>query len=336
MSLDKRASALVSRAASSASSYVENQIWAVVKYAVLSRIVSLALGAVSNAFVEDYDSSLSVFIRPIGKVSQGSLAFVIFERLAQGLAKIIVRWDAFYFVHIADAGYVYEQEHAFFPLLPLLMRVLVATVLSPVASAIGRKLALVVAGVLISNTAFVLAAATLYKLGCRSLGSNRLAYVSALMFVIAPSNMFMSAVYTESLFALLVFTAMLLITYERYLLAALFLGASGLCRSNGPIYAGFFLWNLLVRTEAWVPLTTGQSVSWWRKAGTLLSRGLYSLILVSVSSAGFVAFEIFGRRELCRHLTGVSATEQRLYCTDKLSTVYGFVQNKYWDVGFLR
>ncbi|KAJ1815789.1 ER membrane glycoprotein subunit of the GPI transamidase complex-like protein, partial [Coemansia sp. RSA 2598] len=283
----------------------------------------------------DYDSSLSVFIRPADRAIDGP-ASLLLERLARGLAQIVVRWDAFYFVDIADAGYVYEQEHAFFPLLPLLMRALAGTLLSPLASAVGRQLALVVAGVVVSNASFVLAAATLYRLGCRQLSNERLAYVSALMFVIAPSNMFMSAVYTESLFAWLVFSALLLVTYERYLPAALCLGVSGLCRSNGPIYAGFFIWNLLVRREAWAAFASDRNAPRWAKIGRLLSRALYSLVLVAVSSAGFVAFEMFGRRELCRHCTDASATEGRRYCTDSMSTVYGFVQSRYWDVGFLR
>ncbi|KAJ2236224.1 ER membrane glycoprotein subunit of the GPI transamidase complex-like protein [Coemansia sp. RSA 1722] len=333
MSLSKRVSASVSRAASA---HVEDRIWSVVKYAVLSRVISLALGAVSNAFVEDYDSSLSVFLPSVDE-AKASVAFLSLERLARALAQIVVRWDAFYFVHIADAGYIYEQEHAFFPLLPLLMRALTSTVLSPLVSAIGRQLALVVAGVLVSNTAFVLAAVTLYRLGCRSLSNEKLAYVSALMFVVAPSNMFMSAVYTESLFAWLAFSALLLVSYEQYMLAALCLGASTLCRSNGITYAGFFVWNLLVRQEAWAEFAGDRGMRrWWAKIGTLLSRVLYSLILVALSSLGFVAFEIFGRRKLCEIPAGASEPERRLYCSDSLSTVYGFVQSKYWDVGFLR
>lgn len=36
-------------------------------------------------------------------------------------------WDAVYFLRIAQAGYEFEQFHAFFPLLPLLIRILSRT-----------------------------------------------------------------------------------------------------------------------------------------------------------------------------------------------------------------
>ena len=52
-----------------------------------------------------------------------TLPFFGFGRI-EGLLGMFVRWDAIYFLSLSEHGYVYEQQHAFFPLLPLLTRLL--------------------------------------------------------------------------------------------------------------------------------------------------------------------------------------------------------------------
>lgn len=39
-----------------------------------------------------------------------------------GVIEQVVVWDSVYYVRIAECGYEYEQTHAFFPALPLLMQ----------------------------------------------------------------------------------------------------------------------------------------------------------------------------------------------------------------------
>jgi phosphatidylinositol glycan class V len=68
---------------------------------------------------------------------------------------------------------------------------------------------LILAGVLVSNVAFVLAAVALYRLGCAVLNDEPLACTAALLFVINPASVFFSAIYTESVFALTSFAGML-------------------------------------------------------------------------------------------------------------------------------
>ncbi|KAJ2800144.1 ER membrane glycoprotein subunit of the GPI transamidase complex-like protein [Coemansia guatemalensis] len=296
---------------------VRSRRWALVRYAALSRVASLALGVVANLVVDDYDASAQLVL------GSGGLLPVQAVRL---LARIVMRWDAFYFVHIADVGYVYEQEHAFFPLLPMLMRLVTSTVLAPLVGLVGRQATLVLAGAAISSACFVLATTTLYDLGRATLHNERMAYVAALLFVWAPSNMFMSAVYTESLFAWLVFTALLHIARHQHFRASLWLCASSLCRSNGVAYAGFIVWDLLVRREAWGDTACGRRT---------LMRVARAAIAVAVSVLGFVAFQIYGHRTHCLQ-TLHPDTGLRPYCGGFPATVYGFVQDAYWDVGFLR
>ncbi|KAJ2637287.1 ER membrane glycoprotein subunit of the GPI transamidase complex-like protein, partial [Coemansia sp. RSA 1694] len=297
---------------------VRDRRWTVVKYAAASRVAAMVLGVASNAIIDDYDASTSLILPDASSALEGAL---------RALAHVFVRWDAFYFLHIADTGYVHEQEHAFFPLLPLLMRLVAGTVLAPLAGRVDRRVVLALAGLLVSNVSFVLAAATLYALGCATLRNERLAYVAALLFVAAPASAFMSAVYTESLFAWLVFSALLLAARRRYVCAALCLCVSGLCRSNGVLYAGFFVWDLVVCSDAWRG----------RRYGALAVQAVRAALLVAVSALGFAAFQAYGHRMFCqqRQAAGAAAV-RRPYCDATLSTIYGFVQAEYWDVGFLK
>jgi phosphatidylinositol glycan class V len=88
--------------------------------AASTRIATIIIAIISNAFVDDYDSSAET-------VLLGSSTALIPHHLLYKVFSVFVRWDAFYFLHIAENGYVYEQEHAFFPMLPMLARLVSET-----------------------------------------------------------------------------------------------------------------------------------------------------------------------------------------------------------------
>lgn len=109
------------------------------------------------------------------------------------------RWDTGFYVSIAEEGYRYEgvplPSVAFFPLLPLMMRALTPLV--------GDTL---VAGILISNVALALAAMLFYRLVDETWGAA-VAERAIWYWLIFPTAFFGSAIYTESLFLLLVIGA---------------------------------------------------------------------------------------------------------------------------------
>ncbi|ORX69897.1 mannosyltransferase, partial [Linderina pennispora] len=284
-----------------------------------SRLVALTLGIAANAIYDDYDTSVFLIL---------PRASTHIQQLLRAVAQVVVRWDSFYFLHISESGYVFEQEHAFFPLLPGLMRLLDSTVLAPLHLVVDRQLSLTIAGLVVCNLAFVLAAVALYKLGCRTLKNESLAYIAALLFVLAPSNMFMSAIYTESLFAWLVFTAILRTTEQKHAEASLWLCLSSLCRSNGALYSGFIVWDMVVMSEAW----SSKTLALPRRAAVIALQMVKALALVLISSLGFMAFQIYGYREFCMN----GSVTPRRYCSSTLPLLYSFVQDEYWNVGFLR
>lgn len=81
--------------------------------AAATRVVTVGLGIVSYLTTGSYDSSAEIQLAP--------------SSWAEHCLVALLRWDALYFNHIGEHGYIYEQEHAFFPGIPLLARMLAKT-----------------------------------------------------------------------------------------------------------------------------------------------------------------------------------------------------------------
>ncbi|KAF9167727.1 hypothetical protein BGX20_011522 [Mortierella sp. AD010] len=145
-----------------------NRASTVAYYALVSRLVIWALAVASHALIQDYDSALELVL-PIETPSQ---------QFFKSVFGVFLRWDSFYFVHIAEKGYVFEQEHAFFPLVPALMTLISNTIL---------------AGVLVANVSFIIGSVQLYKLTNTLFGREKFAFLSAMLYVLTPSGIFMSA-----------------------------------------------------------------------------------------------------------------------------------------------
>ena len=76
------------------------------------------------------------------------------------------RWDAQYFLHIADNGYTYENTFAFFPIYPISVRAFAEVIywLQVDYSLIHFTSALKLSAILVNIGAFVLSAVMLHEL----------------------------------------------------------------------------------------------------------------------------------------------------------------------------
>lgn len=143
------------------------------------------------------------------------------------------RWDASHYIAVARLGYgnpASPSAHGglgFFPLYPLLMRALVA-----VAGVDRTNGAYAVAGILISNACFLAAIALLTLLGAMLVG-ERAALEGVLLLCVAPFSLFFGAVYTESLFLLLVAAALLFGNRGRWRTAGIAAGLGSATRLVG-------------------------------------------------------------------------------------------------------
>lgn len=90
-----------------------------ISLAIGSRCLLASFALVGNALGIDYDSStLNLELVP----SLGLL-----DSWLHNILTPFTRWDSIYFLSISERGYIYEQEYAFFPGLPMMMRLMAET-----------------------------------------------------------------------------------------------------------------------------------------------------------------------------------------------------------------
>lgn len=170
------------------------------------------------------------------------------------------RFDALWFLRIADQGYrASDGSAAFFPLYPLLVR-LVSGVLG------GRPLA---ASLLVSNAALLGALTFLYDL-TRAEISDAAARTTVVLVCTFPSAFFLFAPYSESTFLLLAVLALWAARRERWALAGAAGFGAALTRNIGAVVALALLVEAIQRwregERVWVP---GVAAAFGAGLGTL-------------------------------------------------------------------
>jgi phosphatidylinositol glycan class V len=176
----------------------------VVRLAICVRATVWALGVLARYIVTPYDTSGTLIFDDPARASSATGDWLVGHAFG-----MFAHWDGVFFLEIARNGYQFEHFHAFYPLLPLLIRA-GSWLLAPLelwCGVLSADSCMLVSGFLISNACCVLATRALYDLGLAVLPDSRRndAYTAALLFACGPASVFMSAVYTESLFAWLSF-----------------------------------------------------------------------------------------------------------------------------------
>ena len=185
------------------------------------------------------------------------------------------RFDALWFLRIADSGYrLGDGSAAFFPLYPLTIRAVSVLLL-------GRPFA---ASVLVSNAAFLGALVMTYLLTVLELDERR-ARTTVVLLAFFPTSYFFLMPYSESLFLLLTVSAFWGARRGRWFLAGTCGALAALTRSVGIVLAPALAFEALHRrTEgrgrAWPGLAAAAAtglgtlayLGWWRaRTGDLLA-----------------------------------------------------------------
>jgi hypothetical protein len=139
----------------------------------------------------------------------------------------LARWDAVWYLTIADSGYqsADSARHAFFPLYPLLAR-------GMGTFAGGGRGAVLLAAYAVALLAFLAALVLLHRLTALELG-RRAAWPTLLLLCVFPASLYFGAPYSESLFLLCSVGAFYAARTDRWALAGLAAGAASATRSAG-------------------------------------------------------------------------------------------------------
>ncbi|MEO6076616.1 MAG: mannosyltransferase family protein, partial [Dokdonella sp.] len=196
----------------------------------------------------------------IGVMTQATLG----EGTISPLINLGCRWDCGWYLGIAQDGYTMQDSpsapgataYAFFPMLPLLIRTIVSI----------TGLGLLQSALLLTNLCFLATLAYLYRY-VLLLGYTRgVAILAVGLLCFAPQGFVFSAVYTESVFLLLLTAAMFHLRREHYVLAGVAAALLSATRANGVFFIVFALarsiqqfgWRSILRpwwqAEAYLPI----------------------------------------------------------------------------------
>lgn len=187
------------------------------------------------------------------------------------------RWDAGWYLGIAIDGYHFDpqareglqQNVAFFPAYPMLMRVI-----SPL---MGRQT--LWAGVAVSLVSFYLALLYLLRLARHELASEDAAIRSVTLLAAYPFAVYFSTAYTEALFLLASVAAVYHFRRDEWWRAAAWGFAAGLTRPNGCLLS--------------IPLGLMALEPLWRTGGLGWRPAMVRLASASAPGLGMLAFSAF-------------------------------------------
>ena len=248
-------------------------------------------------------------------------------------------WDSEHFIFIAEHGYIlHEQTMAFFPLFPSLLWALSHTLFYPLVHVLPLRSVLLISGCFLNLAVFPLTVASLYLLTLHVSRNRQLSLLTAALFCINPASVFMSAVYTECLFALFTFSGLLALEKERSWIATLLFMLAVATRSNGIVLCGYIGYQCLLKI--FKSLTTHSltgSIS--NVLTSIISTGIQCVMIV----LPFAAFQYYGYKLYCtpsftnpQLSTANPGASLPVWCNWSLPLPYNFIQQHYWNNGFLK
>ncbi|MBX6341980.1 MAG: hypothetical protein IRY97_05935 [Thermomicrobiaceae bacterium] len=254
----------------------ERARWTVAQRALPARVAANPLARVLLAYWVPV-TAFAVHLALVFAVASAGVAWFVQRPIVpavgyyllpmQGLAHYLIEplrnWDGFWYTLIAERGYeAHPATAAFWPLYPLLLNV--------VQSFTDWSIPL--AGVVVSNVAFLGALVLLYRLVRLDYG-EAVAGRTVWLLALFPTAYYFSAVYTESLFLLLTVAAVYYARTAHWGRAAVAAFLAGLTRNTGVLVL-LPVGLLLVRRYGWHPR------GWWREGLQVACAALAPLLFL--------------------------------------------------------
>ena len=297
------------------------------------KFLSISSQALAHNLIPDHHGSMEdVFMKAHRDPPHDAITEMAFGGLDN--------WDSEYFIFIAQHGYrKFEQTMAFFPLYPLFMRTLSNTVLYPLTFLTTYRSVVLISGVAINFIAFPVSAGALYLLTHEITQNRRLSFLAAALFCINPASVFMTAVYTECLFAMFTFLGLLCLEKRWNWSATLSFALATATRSNGILLCGFLAFKWLLCVSDAHPKYNKFSQFFVFALKRLVITGLQCVTVL----LPFALYQYYAYTLYCTTATSSidppSTESLPLWCRwDSILPPlhYSHVQGYYWNVGFLR
>ncbi|KAG7300314.1 hypothetical protein JYU34_015903 [Plutella xylostella] len=325
-------------------------------FAFSTRVFVIVLQAISNFIIPDHDAN--VFTSPRDPSLRAGYADLVVDKLLAGLK----RWDAQYFIHIAQFGYTYENCLAFFPFFPLVVRYVAYVLNSILGSVLNFHSVLLISAVFVNMVMFVKSADILHRLSLRILRSESKAYKATILYCVNPASIFFSAPYSETLMAWMSFYTMLKCTENESLrfanidiMSGFPAGFSMITRSNGSVNLGFILYasfkNIIEKT---IPEIVYKYKTVRRKiilpllVLPLVTSFIALVLTVIIAIIPFLLVQTYNYFKYCvpndhnlpdflssyEYVLPGSASSP--WCNSTLPLSYSYIQTHYWEVGLFK
>ncbi|KAI4482123.1 hypothetical protein M0802_013821 [Mischocyttarus mexicanus] len=325
-------------------------------FAIISRTLLLILQFLFNIIFPDHNAD--AFKSPSDINEHVSNYDIMIRFLFGGL----IKWDAEYFIHIAKYGYTYENMLAFYPLYPGIIRI-TAIIIRKILFVFNVHSSLILAAVLINYLCFIKSVSIFFDLSKLVLKNTNIAYKAAILYSINPASIFFSAAYTETIFAYFTFYTMLE-SMKSNIFTIVPLGLSTLVRSNGIVNVGFLIYFRFKSIFNTLMLEIGSKKDHisiikfcnlvLKKRFILIINMFQLLIIVILSFVPFIVLQIYNYATFCKNELNMSilpihiveyARKNNLvlqynattsaWCHAQIPIAYSYVQEKYWNIGFL-
>lgn len=171
-------------------------------------------------------------------------------------------FDGVHYLKIAQDGYTANYSQAFFPLFPLLVRLLALVV--PKHATLNTALyvdpAYFWSGLILSNFFFILSLLVFYKL-LRLDFNNKWSFKTVILLLTFPLAFYFGAIYTESLFLLLLVSTLYLLRRKKFLKAGVLIGLATATRVFGVLLILVYLIEVLKNKNFNIKSLFGMMVS---------------------------------------------------------------------------
>ncbi|KAK5647027.1 hypothetical protein RI129_005491 [Pyrocoelia pectoralis] len=322
----------------------------IIIFSIATRFFIIILQFFSNILIPDHNAGVFTYPQQPSNMS-------FYDNLVHKSLGGFLRWDAQYFMHIAKYGYTHENTIAFFPLYPLMVRI-IASLMKYFITFLNEDSLLLLTFITLNTVLFSKAAIELYKLTTLMLNVD-LAYKSSILFCINPASVFFVAPYTECMFSYLTFKLMLncVLIYIKYnrkfnnlMKIIVPISLSACIRSNGILNVGFLAYFVV---QDIIKNTAQKSLI--KKLIILLKNGILLTCSIYLCLIPFMFIQYYFYRQFCTDFhhnlpdflvnfihsnnfvfPGMSSYYNQSWCFDKIPIAYSYIQSHYWNVGFLK